>query len=519
MLKPTISEMSNREAMNSGFEKERSTEYLVEKEFADNYKQYCNPEEKRDRPLLTNGEFSKELLYSDVTSGNLLTLTGLRHSQQLLDLTTQQQQQVSFRGWTIVGLDALHNFYKMRYDRESAEWDSYDEERVQLSSALGGVEDPAKRYPFNTLLITNDLLLHVYHKLFDNSLKYYEEQIARPTLVTLSEKLYTQYLTLSKQEKNPELKEIYEFLTAYWAVPHILAPKVTEMFNDVSIYGRQEYINSQEDLTDDQIRALIEKKSQSISETLAPAYQTLIPRIVDKVLKATDAELDSFLAVLAQDFLAQPGVEIKQDYTQFKPRSHYTDSSLLKTYFMAMKWLMREKFYFGSANLTKAALVMTTTIDQADLTELNQLSEQIKNLIGSDDDLTLNELTARGKKQQLSSPTTVLNKVDDAMIKELAALHPQKIQSTTYETSDCMECVAEANAKAMTDGFVFFGEKFTLDSYIFDLMTAGSAEVEFIEKPNMQTALIVPDILEDSALANQLVQLRLQEKSQQKNAA
>jgi hypothetical protein len=66
----------------------------------------------------------------------------------------------------------------------------------------------------------------------------------------------------------------------------------------------------------------------------------------------------------------------------------------------------------------------------------------------------------------------------------------------------------------MTDGFVFFGEKFTLDSYVFDLMTAGSAEKEFTFKPNIQTALMIPDILEDNALANQLVNLRLAEKQQ-----
>ena len=47
----------------------------------------------------------------------------------------------------------------------------------------------------------------------------------------------------------------------------------------------------------------------------------------------------------------------------------------------------------------------------------------------------------------------------------------------------------------MTDGFVFFGEKFTLDSYLFDLVTAGKDSPESKIKPNKQTALIVPDII------------------------
>ncbi len=187
---------------------------------------------------------------------------------------------------------------------------------------------------------------------------------------------------------------------------------------------------------------------------------------------------------------------------------------------MAMKWLMREKFYFGSPKLTQAAFVMVNTIKDEDLQELNQLSEQITNLIGTDDDVTLNKMKDFVQRYVFGSETIPIPQDNmDFLTDKLRELHPQKIQSTHYTTPFCAECITEDTAKSMTDGFVFFGEKFTLDSYLFDLMTAGSAEVEFVEKPNVHTALIVPDILEDSPLANQLVHLRLQEKSQQKNIA
>ena len=89
---------------------------------------------------------------------------------------------------------------------------------------------------------------------------------------------------------------------------------------------------------------------------------------------------------------------------------------------------------------------------------------------------------------------------------ELFKLVPQKIQSTAYSTDDIME-VSSDEAKDMTAGFVFFGEKFTIDSYIFDLVTAGSAEVEYAYMPNMQTALIVPDMLENNSDAAKMVDL------------
>jgi hypothetical protein len=68
-------------------------------------------------------------------------------------------------------------------------------------------------------LITNDLLLHSFHKLFDNTLKYYEETISRDTIKDLSQNLFEKFANLAKSESNPDLKGTYEFLAAYWAVP------------------------------------------------------------------------------------------------------------------------------------------------------------------------------------------------------------------------------------------------------------------------------------------------------------
>jgi hypothetical protein len=67
-------------------------------------------------------------------------------------------------------------------------------------------------------------------------------------------------------------------------------------------------------------------------------------KILEQIFSAKDITPDPFMMSYSPDFIAING--IMQDYTQFAPRSHYTDNAELKTYFMAMKWLMREKFYF-----------------------------------------------------------------------------------------------------------------------------------------------------------------------------
>jgi hypothetical protein len=109
------------------------------------------------------------------------------------------------------------------------------------------------------------------------------------------------------------------------------------------------------------------------------------------------------------------------------------------------------------------------------------------------------------KENRINNIDAIKN-ITEEQKSELFKLVPQKIQSTAYVTDAPMEITSD-EAKDMTAGFVFFGEKFTLDSYIFDLMTAGSAEEEYAYMPNKQTALIVPDILENNSDAAEMVDL------------
>lgn len=100
-------------------------------------------------------------------------------------------------------------------------------------SYYGDYIDPKlyiKRYPFNTLFVTNDLLLHTFHKIFSNELKYFEESSARVTLSDLSEKAFKHFLALSKSTKQDKnLNEKASFLTAYWAIPYALLPSNDEL--------------------------------------------------------------------------------------------------------------------------------------------------------------------------------------------------------------------------------------------------------------------------------------------------
>ncbi|GHW02833.1 hypothetical protein AGMMS50249_6190 [candidate division SR1 bacterium] len=514
MQKPDISQVSNRESVFSGFYQDWSEDHIITQDEFDHFTEYCD-ENERDKPSIStfNGEFSKEISRTDIKVGNSINLTGYYEADALLNLTDNQKIQIASRGWTILPIDILRNNSLIDYSKDAATYGGDREERAQTSKKIGGQSEDNARYPFNTILITDDLLLHIYHKLFDNSLKSYEEKVARDTLANLSKKLYNQYVNLSKKEQKAEIKQLYDFLAAYRSVPLILLPSEDEIGSAISKSVESSQNRDKPDLTDEEIKVIIDERIKTYTDNLFPSYQNLIPEVITKILDANEARAeDRFLMTLGADFFKQADMKITQDYTQFKPRSHYTDSSLLKTYFIATKRLMREKFYFNSPELTRAAMLMASTITDNDLKEFNNYSEQIKFLIGMDDDLNLSALKSFLKSNSLSSANQILAADMDTVLPQIKAIHPQKITSAHYETDEVGQ-TNEDEAKSTLDGFVFFGEKFTLDSYIFDQMTAGSAEKEYTFKPNMQTALIIPDILANSDIAHQFAQLWLTIKS------
>ena len=358
--------------------------------------------------------------------------------------------------------------------------------------------------------MTNDLLLHVFHKLFSNELQYFEESEARPILAQLSATMFSKFqLGSSKRD---------QFLTAYWIIPHALLPSNEELLKELQTREntmRENYRGDgepQAEFTDQELKSYLSKRFTKLLKQVSPEYQEALTSTWEAVRAADQPKsLDLLFKAYRPD---SESVNIfEQDYTQFRPRSHYTNSSFLKTYFMAMKWLMREKFYFADQELAETALYLVHSLPEEELKKLNHLQEAILALIGSDDDATIQVVKDFISKHHLDQKSLELS---PNQLKELQSLAQQRIMSTSYTTATVGE-KDEQLAKSDTNGFVFFGEKFTIDSYLFDLLTAGSAEQQTFVKPNVQTALLVPDLLENHTPAHELVKLWLQEQASKGN--
>lgn len=186
----------------------------------------------------------------------------------------------------------------------------------------------------------------------------------------------------------------------------------------------------------------------------------------------------------------------------------------MKTYFMAMKWLMREKLFFADKDVAGAALVMVNNIKSNDLTQFTTFYNFIQKLIGEDDDVNITDMQKFITDQKRASDKAILQGINDTTQKKLMTLRPQRIMSTSYTTPE-EQMVTEQQAKDVTAGFIFFGEKFTIDSRFFDQFTAGSAEKESIYKPRVQSALMVADNLLNTPVTQKFAKLWLEKNQSQ----
>ncbi|MCK4689964.1 MAG: DUF3160 domain-containing protein, partial [Candidatus Marinimicrobia bacterium] len=164
--------------------------------------------------------------------------------------------------------------------------------------------------------ITTDAVLHTYHKLYDKILMTAEEEYFIQFLAKMDSILFNEALNQYNSATDSFIKGCFKRLAAYFSVP------LKILNEDFAIP------DSVEDIVNAEL-ALIEAHEAYALSSLFDAYD--------------------------------------EDYSQYKPRGHYTKTDSLEKYFKAMMWHGRQTFtlfdawYYGSAprpDLTGAALAL-----------------------------------------------------------------------------------------------------------------------------------------------------------------
>lgn len=204
-------------------------------------------------------------------------------------------------------------------------------------------------------------------------------------------------------------------------------------------------------------------------------YFEIAAKLLDSDHAISDVAKDKVFAELALIEKAEvieksPLFGYREDYSQYKPRGHYTRNETLQRYFKAMMWYGRMAYYLkpekdptnerGKRFTQRALLIMAAV--QEHLAQWQRLSEPIELYVGKSDDLTVQEYLEI-KTTHFPDKTFMDIASDDVLLEQFISqallYRPPHIVSTVVP--DTMD------PQIVTKGLRFFGQKYIPDSYIF----------------------------------------------------
>ncbi len=332
----------------------------------------------------------------------------------------------------------------------------------------------------STVFITTDILMHCLHLLFDRMLEYVEQEKFLPILASLIDD-YLKELEALKQSTSAShtvmLKSI-ERMRFYF--------QVAEGLVKVGMLAKQMKAKAEPKPWED------EKKPDIDIDAINASY----PEIVKKELA---------LIYGAKGFDFSPIFNYKEDYSQFKPRGHYTRSVELEAYFKAMMWFGRIHMYIDASDVALPAIppgsTAKTRFDRSKehvpyVLILTKISKQNDNLfkkwvslfapinyvVGESDDLSFYDMEVVLDKTDLANLGAWLEKETnrERFIKEAAPiLRGSLIQGNTDVVSGPGD---KGEGPAPPVGFRLFGQRFTIDSFIHNQLSGARVNIRNMVK-------------------------------------
>ncbi len=163
------------------------------------------------------------------------------------------------------------------------------------------------------------------------------------------------------------------------------------------------------------------------------------------------------------------GKGVEEDFSQFKPRGHYTKRESLKRYFRAMMWIQRIGLDFAeySRHARLAYLLTDLLYRSGGNVEYDTINKTIEALVGLSDSMNAIELRAMAEQAgiaslaELSEPSTLQAFVDQALRSGVAM---QYINSTIMMANPLL---GPDELTPIPPAYHFMGQRFIVDSYVF----------------------------------------------------
>ena len=303
----------------------------------------------------------------------------------------------------------------------------------------GGVTDLADVYDYiqesgRPVYVTTDAVLYTYHAIFDNLLADLEEEKFTGILQELLRKMLEYSMQMDSQDE--DIKEAIKRNNAFLMIALRL---IDPTYSPPSEYS-----------------SIVEKEIDLINSASAPQTRS-------------------------------PIFEYNEDYTQYRPRGHYTRSEKLKRYFKCMMWLGRMRFEYYDRDdpslairQTRQALLLTyimyyykTTQGEPLVTMWEKIYLPTAFIVGVSDDLTFYDYYE------------VMQEVygSEFSISKLADLDKLKIVQEKLGERDKSKIVsspASPHEFSELGGLRFMGQRFILDGYVHQLACYPNVPTRFM---------------------------------------
>ena len=319
----------------------------------------------------------------------------------------------------------------------------YQPETVYLDDMLDAYSQ-LKGIKNLSYFITTDVAAHSQHLLFDRMLQYTEEHNFYPRLTKLTD-LFVQ--AVNSRSDVPE--NIKQLALMYFEVPKII-------FETAPVLHYDGYEFEYAERTPEEEKQILANHSEKACDD----YK--------KIMQATSLDSESIFGE-------------KEDFSQYKPRGHYTKNGILKAYFRAQMWYGHLNFLFAAANeneklrdnLTNSELVALFLTDVVQKNEelyknWNELFMPVTALIGESDDLSFNDILPLWKSQNVSDFSQWAAKPEN--LTEFISLCRNKLRPPAISAQSVFKQYSEPNSETGIPetpmGWKLFGQRFTYDSYI-----------------------------------------------------
>jgi hypothetical protein len=272
------------------------------------------------------------------------------------------------------------------------------------------------------ILITTDAVLHAYHALFDETLKQAESDELASELNNTINALLNQSQEQSQSMAGTLLEGASKLNLMYLEVAHALM-------------------------------------QPSFTPTTREAQQEL--QLISDHSQMTSSPIFGYV----------------EDYTQYVPRGHYTESDQLKAYFRTMMWLSRMRFSLlkdqGAVDVeqTRAALLLAGMVaeNQSIYNAWQRIYAVTEFFVGVSDDLTFQDYLSVLSQEGITTAAQILDESTVVSVaKELLNRNTAKILGTYTEYNPTLTQEEQLQeALNQTAGLRFMGQRFIPDSYMF----------------------------------------------------